>query len=525
MNDWLEQWRMRLTDLFIGAGELTSALINGPIQFIRNTVWWANDLLDKRRWQDAWAGLPALLMVLLLAAMLISPALRRSKERVDGLHDAATAHLAAGRYAQARLAALRLTKTQSETQEGNYLLYKALRGMRRDTEAARLLNRLAPEQGIGHSSAHVDRAIELFTDKPPKPEAGILQLDKALLIDPHDQRALELRVRVAIAQRDWSTALRYQQDLTVENRLDLQLLKAEIFQSSGMENEAQSLARKAEERSRNLLTMADEVSKSPLQMAVATALALQRKYEPAAEWIVGVSGQKPTPEAVQMLGNVFLNWSRWAKTQPLPDKTLPLALLEKGLQINPQNGEMLMDYLVECDASLKNESERRSHVERYLNGGGAAGSFMNYYLGMQNWKSGDKDSALRHWDIANKLNPNFPLITKNLCLAIASLSNDQTELEKALAMMELLIRDDPNNPLLLDTRSAVFAKLGRQQDAIRDMEATLATRTDKSEAHAKLAELYDKMGIADLAHLHREAAAKGANGRPKTNDLDSKVHE
>ena len=509
MNDRLEQWRMRLTEWFIGVGELTSFLINGPIQFIRDIVWWANDSLDKRRWRDAWAGLPALLMMLLLAAMLISPALRRSREKVDGLHDAAVAHLAAGRYAQARLAALRLTKAQKETPEGDYLLYKALRGMRRDAEAVRLLNRLAPEQGIGHSSAHVERAVALFTARPPEPEAGLLQLDKALLIDPHDQRALELRVRVAVAQKDWKAALRYQQDLTVENRLDLQLLKAQIFQSSGMEDEAQSVARKAEERSRTLLIKADAVSKSPLQMAVATALALQRKYEPAAEWIVGVSGNKPTPEAVQMLGNVFLNWSRWAKTQPLPDKTLPLALLEKGLQVNPQNGEMLMDYLAECDASLKDETEKRSHVERYLNGDGAAGSFMNYYLGTQDWKSGNKDNAYKHWNMANKLNPNFPLITKNLALAIATLSTDRAELEKALAMMELLIRDDPNNPNFLDTRSAVLAKLGRHQEAVKDMEATLGTRSDKSEAHTKLAELYGKLGMADLASLHSEAAAKG----------------
>ena len=514
MNRMFSRWKRGLDAFFRSLGDITSSMFTGPAKFFRLLAWWISRLLKKRRWRDAWAGLPALLMVLLLGVMLVAPTLRRPTEKVDGLREAAEAHLSAGRFAQARMAALRLSQAQKETPAGDFLLYKALRGLKRDGEAMRVLIRLAPEEGMGHGPAHVERALAFLSSKPPALESGIRQLDKALTLDAHEQRALELRVRIASAQKDWKTALKYQKDLNTENRLDLLLMRSQVFQSAGMEAESLDEAHKAEDRSRKFLIKADAKSQQSLQMIIGAALALQRKYEESANWIMTVSGNKPTPETAQFLGNVFLTWSRYLKTQPMQDKTQPLALLEKGLQVNPQNPELLMAFMAECDASMKDEAERRSHLERYLTGGGAASSFMHYYMGVEAWKKNEKDSARVHFEMAAKLNPNFPMITNNLAMAVATLSTDTSELEKALAMMDELVRSDPKNPFFLDTRSAVLAKLGRNKEAVKDMEASLENCRDKGATHAKLADLYGKMGMADLARMHTEEATKEKKAKP-----------
>lgn len=488
-------------------GDLWSVPFHSAAELRPKLMRWVRRLFNNRRWVDAGAGLPALLMLAFLSAVVAYPYTRGPKEKVGDLEVAANAHLAAGRYSQARMAALRLGLNDGWGQKAAFMQMQALRGLKRDAEAVRLLRRLAPDVGMGYAPAHVLRAVSLFSSQPPEPEAAQEHLKRSLTLEPRNQQALELAVRVAAAQKDWRMAMAHLENLKVDERHDLLLLQATVLQSAGLEKEAVAAARKAEDTCRFYLGKVDDSIRARLQVAVAAALALQRKYDAAVEWLVSVSGKKPIPEAVQMLGGLFLDWSRYARKQDLPDKTLPLVLLEKGLQVTPQNPEMLMAFLAECDASLKDEAEKRSHVQRYLTGGGINTSFMHYFLGMQEWKAGNKEGARNHWDMASMLNPNFSLITNNLAMAVASVSTDKAELEKALSMMDPLVTKDPRNPYFLDTRSLVFSKLGRMEDAVKDMLAALETASDKSATHAKLAGLYDKMGMADLARLHTEKAA------------------
>jgi tetratricopeptide (TPR) repeat protein len=504
------RWFRRLGDFCQGSYESAANMGKSLVRLVAQ-------LFKTRKWRDAGVGLPALLVLLFLGAVVAYPYTRQTKEPAKELEVLAQVHLAAGRFAQARMAALRMGRYAEVSQKASFIQMQALRGLKRDAEAARLLKRLAPDEGAGYAPAHVLRAVMLFSAKPLDAVAANRHLLQALALDPDDQQALELSVRVASAQKDWRTALKHLKNLKVDERVDLLLLKAQVFQSAEMEVESVAVARKAEEMARRILGKADLSYHNRLQTAVAAALALQRKYEAATQWLISVSGNKPSPEAMQMMGSFYLTWSRYARTLPLEDKTLPLALLEQGLQVTPQNPEMLAAFLTECEACLKNEDERRSHVQRYLNGGGISSSFMHYFLGVQDWRTGNTESARKHWAVANKLNSNFPLLTNNLAMAVATLSQDQSELEKALEMINPLVRDDPQNPYFLDTRSMILSKLGRLEDALKDLEASLERTANKSAAHTKLAELYGKMGMTDQANLHSEKAASETKTKAGSN--------
>ena len=69
MNRMFSRWKRGLDAFFRSLGDITSSMFTGPAKFFRLLAWWISRLLKKRRWRDAWAGLPALLMVLLLGVM------------------------------------------------------------------------------------------------------------------------------------------------------------------------------------------------------------------------------------------------------------------------------------------------------------------------------------------------------------------------------------------------------------------------------------------------------------------------
>ena len=165
-----------------------------------------------------------------------------------------------------------------------------------------------------------------------------------------------------------------------------------------------------------------------------------------------------------------------------------------------------MAFLGDCEDLTTTTADRQRYVERILGNGGIATSFLHYYLGVQDWKLGNRESAKSHFELACSLNPGFKVIGNNLAMAMAEVSKDPAELDKALAIINDLIRQEPDNPFFLDTRGHVYAKMGKFKEAVADIERALPNARDKNAAHVMLADLYDQLGMADLAAKHRSAA-------------------
>jgi predicted Zn-dependent protease len=68
------------------------------------------------------------------------------------------------------------------------------------------------------------------------------------------------------------------------------------------------------------------------------------------------------------------------------------------------------------------------------------------------------------------------------------------------------VKQEPENTHFLDTRGHVLARLGRVKDAISDFERALPKAPTKASTHAKLAELYQQIGMSEMASEHRTAA-------------------
>lgn len=476
-----------------------------PQDLLHRLRFQLSQMLDERRALDGLLGLPALACLMLLAFIAINSRSAMSVESLDALESAAKTQLENQRYVEARILARRLAQYPSENLKATLIEAKALRGMGKGNEASRLLSRVAPLTQPGYAAAHVVQAATLLAQEKPDPESALRHLEHALHAEPTNPDALELAARFAAGQKRWDTVLKYLNQMAVDERADLLLMKATALQMSGLQEESIRCARQAEEELREMLKSIGQGT-DRIRYSIAVSLSLQRRFEHALQWMMEQTAGKPSKEDRQVMAGIYLSWSRDVKNQSTPDRAQVLKLLENGIQISPESQDVIMAFLDECGQFEGSDEERQRHVEKVLGEGGIATSFMHYYLGVQDWKKGKRESARSHFELASSLNPNFKLISNNLAMAIASVSSNQDELEKALTMMDELLDQEPNNPFYLDTRAHVFTKLGRWKEAVRDFERALPNARSKQSTHAKLAELYQQMGMSELSKQHHTAS-------------------
>ena len=473
--------------------------------FIQEARFRLTTMLDERRPVDGLLGLPAFFTLILLAFMVLNSRDDSSREHLNLLEREAQSQLDQGHFVEARLAAMRLMQDGEQNSKAILIEAKALRGMGRQNDALRLLSRVAPNDRPGYAPAHVIQATILLAQKNPDVKAAQEHISKALLSDPASQDAQELAARFAAGQRRWQTVLAHLDKMDLKKRPDLLLMKATALQFSGHEEAAVKFALDAENALRNMPKSV--VSNGPeVRFSIAVSLSLQRKFDEAVQWMIGSIHGKPTPEERQLIAGIYLSWSRHLKEQPACDRMEVLKLLEQGIQISPESQDIIMAFLGDCEELTCAAPDRQRYVERILGNGGISTSFLHYYLGVLDWKQGNRESAKSHFELASSLNPGFKVIGNNLAMAIASVSTDHVELEKALAMINELLLQEPDNPFFLDTRGHVYAKLGQFKEAVRDIERSLPNARDKNSCHIKLADLYEHLGMKELAAKHRSAS-------------------
>ena len=462
-------------------------------------------MLDERHPLDGVLGLPAFFTLILLVFMAVNSHEDSSREHLNQLERKTQNLLDQGLFAEARLSAMRVMQNGEQNSKAILMEAKALRGMGRDQDSLRLLSRIAPIERPGYAAAHVGQATILLAQKPPAFAAAQEHVRHALQSDPSDQDALELAARFAAGQRRWQDTLAHLDKMALEKRPDLLLMKATALQFSGHEEAAVKIAKQAEQA---LRAMSKEAigNGSEVRFSIAVSLSLQRRFEAAVDWILSSMQGQPTKEERQFIGGLYLSWSRHLRDQPSYDRMVVLRLLEQGIQICPESQDLIMAFLGDCESLTSSPADRQRYVEQILGNGGTANSFLHYYMGVQDWKQGNRESAKSHFELASTLNPGFKVIGNNLAMAMAAVSTDPAELEKALAIINDLIRQEPANPFFLDTRGHVYAKMGKFKEAVTDIERALPNARDKSAAHVLLADLYEHLGMTDLAAKHRAAS-------------------
>jgi predicted Zn-dependent protease len=183
------------------------------------------------------------------------------------------------------------------------------------------------------------------------------------------------------------------------------------------------------------------------------------------------------------------------------------ALIQRGLQDDHQNADLLQRMLSFTKNAGGTGDEARRTLQALLVEGKSP-TILHLVLGIDQWQQGNKSAGLQHVEQAYLASPQAPLLANNLAWMLAN--GDPPDLPRALELIESVLKREPNQLRFRNTRGHILVKLGQWQQAVPDLEASLAVLPDKSECHTALAEAYDHLGMASLANDHRRLAAKKA---------------
>jgi uncharacterized protein HemY len=106
------------------------------------------------------------------------------------------------------------------------------------------------------------------------------------------------------------------------------------------------------------------------------------------------------------------------------------------------------------------------------------------------------------------MDPNLSVVANNLAWLLAHADNP--DLPRALKLIELALTKHPDEPTFRDTRGKIYMKQKRWQEALTDLQFVLARMPEFPGLRASLAELYDRLGDAEVAAEHRRIAERQA---------------
>jgi tetratricopeptide (TPR) repeat protein len=205
-----------------------------------------------------------------------------------------------------------------------------------------------------------------------------------------------------------------------------------------------------------------------------------------------------------------MTWSATLARDPKVDPGDQLKLMEKALAVDPANMDLIMQLW--AFTKLKGEAgEKARAVLRAQLANGKGSGLVHLALGMDAWDEGKQDAALIHLEQAYKLSPQLGIVANNLAWVLAN--SNPPDLERALALINTVLREYPNDAMCRDTRGQILFRMGKHKEALTEFQAVLPVLRNDPGLHERLAETYDKLGLVDMAAEHRNQVKKLSPGK------------
>ncbi len=399
---------------------------------------------------------------------------------------------------------LTLAQTPTGKNMAGYGLVQSLEGMRAEPNRVKyLITQIAPLDRPGYPEAQLWAAMRLLA---------------APNIDPKDLGDAELHLKRAVDGAGISTgpraALGQLYALTgrlseavpllrdsLKERPELRIVLASVYRQQGLEQaavEEAEFARSYYERK----VQADLSDKqSRYQLALVNMFA---KNHAEAHKVIR-EGLAREPDAAEFQALFADNCALWVEqlAKEKPDALAEqLTLIEQGLRAAPGQGILLSRMQTILRRNDATSDEARALLVRLLADGNAPAA-IHFILGADAFEHRRPDEARIHWEQAIKLSPTFTYVANNL--AWIQSESEKPDLEAALGLVDLALKQQPQVPQFHGTRGHVLKKLGRHQEALEELEkALVGTNKESYEVHRDLAETYEALGLKDQAKVHRD---------------------
>jgi uncharacterized protein HemY len=404
---------------------------------------------------------------------------------------------------------LRLTRRTEP--EPLYHLAQTYAHFGRRADAVAILSALAPPNQDGYAPAHLFLAQALLMPAEVSPEGmrvaegHLLRLLKA---QPQNAEAQQTLGQLYVALGQWEDARKHL-SAVVAARPEAALHLALAQRGLGDANASRTWADRAARY------FAGRVAQTPtneaaLRLNWADALALMNDFSGAASALE--SGLKRTrdPTLRAALARVCLGWSESLAREQPGEITRRLEVIRQGLEAMPENLDLLRELALLSGAPGESAAAARAHVNQLLRDGQHA-PLLHFCLGDVARQRGDAARARQHLEAALAAAPTVPEIANQLAALLAT--GSEPDLPRARRLVDGLIAQAPVNPVYRATRGRILLLQGELDSALLDLEFALPLLADATATHTALAQVYERLGLAEIASEHRRRAAGPAGAK------------
>jgi tetratricopeptide (TPR) repeat protein len=499
----LKRWSLFLRRSARGANRTLAAAFRatGRVGGRCLTVVWAWG--RARSWWYLAQGLPAALALVAVLGFLVRWMSLQAHEVDAWYQERATAASKAQDFPTALVCYERLAASGNDRPENLYEMALALAAHGRPDRSFEIMDQLAPIDRPGHGPAHLWLAVNYWRDlgdpqSRKRAEAHLVRALHAGLPDPDAAHGL-LGELYAQSGRFEEAEIEFEH--AVKSRPHVRLRYAVVLAAQKKKARADDEAKHAANyfKTRAQADVRDHLAR----IGWAEALAFRESFPQALD--VLAEGHHLTNDAVYpvAMARVIATWHQHVATNKPDDTATQWNLLEKGLQLDSTNVELL-NRLVRLMGQTETEAKQARALINQVLSKGEATATTHFLLGMDAWRQGKSAEAEIHWERANQLSPNLPMLANNLAWLLAH--RKDPDLPRALNLSNRVIEKHPQDPNFRDTRARIYIKMGRWRDALPDLEFALTRAPNLPGIHTALAEVYGQLGLRDQADEHRRRA-------------------
>lgn len=476
--------------------------------------WFFAAWQDRRMKNFFWA-LPAIILVILVAL-----AIHRVRQLQVGIGntywESAKEAMAAKDYPRAEMLLDRILQdNRTHVEDARYGLATVFEETGNAERAELLFNALAPDNQRGYRDAH--RRLAMILSDTINEQSTVEQISRLkwhldASVDEQSARMCLAWGRYSIAMRDLEAARRFLEIAAVEFP-ELWITLGEVNTRLGNTERALLSYQKATQfLSGRLASKQDD---RVVRVDYATVLMRLGKLDEAK--VVLEDGLKRDPEGdwKKLLAALYVNYHDLLSIQgghPISELLGPIA---QSLDHEPNFGPALSRLMAYSSARVEGNVELKKVLARVV-AEGKQPALAHLALGNVCWMEQDTDGAVFHFERSLSINPKLSVVMNNLAWLVSH-DEKKPDLERALAMINSALQEEPENGSFLDTRGTIYMLMDKSKEALDDLEKSLQTVKDVAAVHAKLATLNEKLGRTEMAEQHRllEQEIRVAAEQPK----------
>lgn len=236
----------------------------------------------------------------------------------------------------------------------------------------------------------------------------------------------------------------------------------------------------------------------PFWLGVVRLLMFNGKFSPALQTLNQQMLVNSNTAYASAMGDVCDIWAENINPKQAGASAARLKLVQKGLANAPENLKLQLLLVLATHANDDSSAEAKALMDKLVAGAtGDAAAWWHFVLWTDARIRGDMVTARKYLQTAYELAPKIPQIQNDMAMDLST--GNQEDVKRGLKIIQSLVDQYPFDAGLRDTRGEILAKLGRNEEAVADLEYAVPRLANSAESQQLLNKLYAALGRAPVA--------------------------